>query len=121
MRHERTQVLNAQPYERTESRNGYTVEGGRDRSLDPGNWSLQAPTNTLAPYHLELRVDVDRFRWTISTGSNVVAVGSHPRRLDLRFLGFYAYDNTLCYLTGVRRHRPGGGSGASGSQDPIRP
>lgn len=97
------------------------VEGGRDRSLDPGNWSLQAPTNTLASYHLELRVDADRFRWTISTGSNVVAVGSHPRRLDLRFLGFYAYDNTLCYLTRVRRHRPGGGSGASGSQDPIRP
>ncbi len=87
-------------------------QGGRDLALDPLDWSLLTSTNTLASYHLELRVDPDRFRWTISTGSTVLATGSHPRVPDLPFLGIYAYDNTLCYLTGLRRYREEGGADA---------
>ena len=80
--------------------------GGQDLTLDPADWDLRVRTNTLAPYHLELRVDADRFRWTIATGPTVLATGSHPRRPELRFLGLYLFDNTLCYLTGLRRFRP---------------
>lgn len=88
------------------------VQGGRDLALDPLDWSLLTSTNTLASHHLELGVDPDRFRWTISTGPTVLATGSHPRVPDLPFLGIYAYDNTLCYLTGMKRYREEGGADA---------
>jgi len=85
------------------------AEEGREVALDPADWSPKVRTNTLAPYHLELSVGEDLFRWTISTGDLELASGSHPRRENLRFLGFYVYDNTLCYLTGLRRLRTAGG------------
>jgi|LauGreDrversion4_2_1035121.scaffolds.fasta_scaffold310160_2 hypothetical protein len=76
-------------------------------ALDPADWNPKVMTNTLAPYHLELSVGEDRYRWTISTGATELASGSHPRRDGLGYLGLYVFDNTLCYLTGLRRCRPG--------------
>ena len=59
---------------------------------------------------LELEVDRDRYTWTISSGTTVLATGDHPRGSGLAYLGLYAYDNTLCYLTGFWRSHPDAGS-----------
>lgn len=88
----------------TAARNGRAVD------LDPMAWRPGVRTNSLAAYHLELEVDRDRYRWTISAGSMVLATGDHPRGSGLAYLGLYAYDNTLCYLTGFRRFHPDAGS-----------
>ena len=39
----------------------------------------------------------------------VFAVYGHPEASNLAYLGLYAYDNTLCYLTGFRRFHPDAG------------
>lgn len=81
------------------------ARGGEDITLNPDDWNPRMRTNTLSSYHLELHVGEDRYRWTISTGTTVLASGNHPREMPLRYLGIYTFDNTLCYLTELKRMR----------------
>ena len=79
--------------------NPTVAKAGKLVSFSLGEWNQRVATNSLATYHLKFQVGADRYSWQVASGGVQLATGSYPRIYQPGYLGIYAFDDTLCYLT----------------------